>query len=211
MIFGVDPVSLLHDYGYWTILVWTFLEGETVVIIAGILAQQGYLAPNLIVLCAFFGSCTSDQLMFLLGKYKGRAVLARFPRLARNAERAETLVRKYETPLILSFRFIYGVRNITPIMLGINRVNHLKFLVLNIIGAGVWALCFTWGGFFFGKLFERIILGASHAIFYLLVAIAAIAGLIWYIRQRKRSKEFMQIIKKYDGQGKETSQDNKME
>jgi len=189
MFFGVDPHALLHDYGYWTLLIWTFLEGETVVIIAGILAQQGYMDPKLIALCAFCGSCTSDQLMFLLGKYKGRAVLERFPRLARNADRAERLIHKYETLLILGFRFVYGVRNITPIMLGINRVNHLKFLILNIIGAGVWALSFTYGGFFFGALFEQYMRGASHMAFYVLVAATVIAGLVWYIRQRRRSKE----------------------
>jgi len=189
MFFGVDPHALLHDYGYWTLLIWTFLEGETVVIIAGILAQQGYMDPKLIAICAFTGSCTSDQLMFLLGKYKGRTVLERFPRLARNADRAERLIHKYETLLILGFRFVYGVRNITPIMLGINRVSHLKFLMLNIIGAGVWALSFTYGGFFFGALFEKYMREASHMAFYILAAAAVIAGLVWYIRRRRRSGE----------------------
>lgn len=183
MFFGLDPHALLHDYGYWTILVWTFLEGETVVVIAGILAQQGYLDPKFIALCAFCGSCTSDQVMFLLGKYKGPAVLARFPRLARNADRAERLIRKYETPLILGFRFVYGVRNVTPIMLGINKVSHLKFLCLNVIGAGIWAASFTWGGFFLGNLFEERMREASLAILALL---AVIGGLVWYMRRRKR-------------------------
>ena len=192
MLFGLDPQTLLHDYGYWTILVWTFLEGETVVIIAGILAQQGYMDPRLIALCAFCGSCASDQFMFLLGKFKGPAVLSRFPKLARNADKAERLIRKYETPLILGFRFVYGVRNVTPIMLGINRVNHLKFLALNVIGAGVWAISFTWGGFFFGKLFASFMHEASHMAFYLLAAAAVIAGMVWYIRQRRRKTEAAQ-------------------
>ena len=191
MLFGMDPVALLHDYGYWTLLIWTFLEGETVVIIAGILAQQGYMDTRLIALCAFCGSCSSDQFMFLLGKYKGPAVLSRFPRLARNADRAERLIRKYETPLILGFRFVYGVRNVTPIMLGINKVNHLKFLALNVIGAGVWAATFTWGGFFFGALFETFMHEAAHMALYLLAAAAVIAGLVWYVRQRRRSRNLM--------------------
>jgi membrane protein DedA with SNARE-associated domain len=191
MFFGLDPHVLLHDYGYWTLLVWTFLEGETVVIIAGILAQQGYMDPSLIAICAFCGSCTSDQLMFLLGKYKGQAVLFRFPRLARNAERAEQMIRRYETPLILGFRFVYGVRNVTPIMLGINKVNHLKFLALNVIGAGVWAATFTWGGFFFGALFATFMREASHLALYLLAAAAVIAGLVWYVRKRQRNRDLM--------------------
>ena len=185
MFSGIDTYAVLHEYGYWAILIWTFLEGETVVIIACILAQKGLMDPKLIALCAFGGSCTSDQLMFLLGKYKGRAVLERFPRFARNADRVEELIHKYETPLILGFRFVYGVRNVTPIMLGVNRVNHLKFLLLNLVGAGAWALSFTYGGFFFGVLFEEYMSEASHIAFYVLAAAAVIAGLAWYIRRRR--------------------------
>jgi membrane protein DedA with SNARE-associated domain len=210
MFFGVDPHALLHDYGYWTILIWTFLEGETVVIIAGILAQQGYMEPKLIAICAFCGSCTSDQLMFLLGKYKGRAVLSRFPRLARNADRAERLIHKYETPLILCFRFIYGVRNVTPIMLGINRVSHLKFLALNIIGAGVWAASFTWGGFFFGRLFEKFIHDASHLALYIILAAAMIACLVWYVRQRRRAGDPVRAVEKNTAGAEKASRDGEV-
>jgi membrane protein DedA with SNARE-associated domain len=143
--------------------------------------------PKIIAVCAFCGSCSSDQLMFLLGKHKGRALLDRFPKLAKKAERAEGLIHKYETPLILGFRFIYGVRNVTPIMLGINRVSHAKFLALNIIGAGVWAAAFTWGGFFFGMLFEEVIQQASYVVLAILAA-AVIAGFVWYLRQRRRDR-----------------------
>ncbi|MCL1986056.1 MAG: DedA family protein [Betaproteobacteria bacterium] len=211
MFFGLDPLVLLHNYGYLTILIWTFLEGETVVIIAGVLAQQGYMDPKFIALCAFCGSCTSDQLMFLLGKCKGAAVLSRFPKLARNADRAEHLIRRYETPLILGFRFVYGVRNVTPIMLGINKVNHLKFLILNVIGAGTWALTFTWGGFFFGKLFEEFMQKASHVAFYILAVAAVLASLIWYIRQRRRSQELMRIIEENNARGRASQNSGSME
>jgi len=209
MLFGLDPHALLHDYGYWTIFIWTFLEGETVVIIAGVLAQQGYMDPKIIAFCAFCGSCASDQLMFFLGKCKGPAILSRFPRLARNADRAQQLIRKYETPLILGFRFVYGVRNVTPIMLGINRVNHLKFLLLNVIGAGVWALTFTWGGFFFGGLFEGFMQEASHVALCILASVTVIAGGIWYIRQRRRSQELMRIIEENRGRERTSQNGNK--
>ena len=195
MFFGLDPYELLHNYGYWTILIWTFLEGETVVIIAGILASRGYMDPKLIAICAFCGSCTIDQIMFLLGKYQGRAALDRFPKLAKRAERAEELVRKYETPLILCFRFIYGVRNVTAIMLGINRVNHIKFTLLNIIGAAVWAMTFTYGGYYLGTLFMKFIEEASSVVLYILAA-AVVVGLVLFIRQRIRSKKLAQADEK---------------
>jgi membrane protein DedA with SNARE-associated domain len=189
MLFEMDAQTLLQTYGYYAILIWTFLEGETVVVIAGMLAQQGMLSPPLIALCAFCGSCSSDQIMFLLGKYKGPAVLARFPRLARNTAKAERLIHKYETALILGFRFVYGVRNVTPVLLGMHRVSHLKFLVLNIIGAGVWACAFTAGGYFFGKLFSAIMDTAQHLLLYILAGAGLLAAIIWRFRRRGRATE----------------------
>ncbi|HYB20914.1 MAG TPA: hypothetical protein VEH09_08285 [Thermodesulfobacteriota bacterium] len=37
------PERLFDTYGYWAILVGTFFEGETVLILGGFVASQGYL------------------------------------------------------------------------------------------------------------------------------------------------------------------------
>lgn len=194
---GKDPVELLRKYGYYVILVWTFLEGETIVIIAGWLSASVGMKPGLIALCAFIGSFLSDQVMFSLGKYKGEAVLRRFPRIAKNTARAAELFKKYDTALILGFRFVYGVRNITPIMLGISGVQHRKFFLLNFIGAGVWAITFTYGGLYLGKAFMGIMDTVGHGILYTILAVLVIAGLIWYIRARQSVKKAKEVASRH--------------
>lgn len=179
--------ELLMQYGYLIILGWTFLEGETVVIVAGFLAAQGMFNPWLIALFAFLGSFASDQVMFSLGKYKGPAILKRFPRLDKNSEKARRLLVKYETPLILGFRFVYGIRNVTPILLGISGVSHLKFILLNMIGATVWALTFSFGGYFFGELFDKYAGNIKHAETWIIGG-AVLGALVTYLIHRKRSK-----------------------
>jgi membrane protein DedA with SNARE-associated domain len=182
---GKDPKLLLQEYGYWVILIWTFLEGETIVVIAGWLSPSLGLNPWLIALCAFGGSFASDQFMFSLGKYKGEDALKLFPRLAKNMDKATALFRKYDIALILGFRFVYGVRNVTPILLGISGVSHKKFFFLNFIGAGVWALAFTFGGLYVGQAFMMVMGHVGHGIFYVLLALAVAAGLLWYLRSRR--------------------------
>lgn len=185
---AMSPEALLRKYGYWVILVWTFLEGETIVVIAGIVAASRPdvgLNPWLIALAAFCGSFCSDQVMFSLGKYLGEPMLKRFPGLAKNVGKASALFKKYDSALILGFRFVYGVRNVTPILLGISKVSHYKFFFLNAIGAGIWALCFSFGGYYAGKAFMRIMGHVGHGIFYGIIAAAVIAGLIWFFRSRR--------------------------
>ncbi|MDR0826700.1 MAG: DedA family protein [Desulfovibrio sp.] len=182
---GQDPARLLGEWGYLVILVWTFVEGETIVVLAGWLSESVNLKPHLIALCAFCGSFASDQVMFSLGKHKGEDVLAYFPRVARNLDKAKGLFQKYDTALILGFRFVYGVRNITPIMLGLSGVSHKKFFFLNAIGAGVWAVSFTYGGLYAGKAFMHVMDRLGYGIFFLLLAVLAAAFLIWRLRRKK--------------------------
>ena len=189
----LSPLPLLKRYGYYVILVWTFLEGETVVILAGMFSEQLELNPWLIALCAFCGSFLSDQVMFSLGKYKGEAVLRYFPRIAKNVDKAARLFKKYDTILILGFRFVYGVRNVTPILLGISGVSHKKFFALNFIGAGVWALTFSFGGLYVGQAFMKIMDTVGHGILYVLLAALAVAGLLWYIRARRSVKNVQKV------------------
>lgn len=193
---GKDPKQLLSEYGYFVILIWTFLEGETIVIIAGALSGKVGLEPWLIALCAFCGSFLSDQVMFSLGKYKGEGVLRHFPKVAKNMNKASVLFKKYDTALILGFRFVYGVRNITPIMLGISGVSHKKFFFLNFIGAGVWAATFTYGGLLAGEAFQRAMEHLGHGIFYALLGIIALALLIWFTRARHNVKQATSIAAK---------------
>lgn len=182
-MFGLDPTELLRSYGYIALATGAFLEGEFIVILAGVLAHQGYLSPVPAALCAFGGSLASDQLMFYLGRWKGNAVLRRFPRLERNAPKARDLLDRYETPLILGFRFIYGIRNVTPILLGMGRVNHWKFLALNTVSAGMWAASFIAIGYFFGRAAEALLWAHPHADAFALVAVAGVALGIWAWRR----------------------------
>lgn len=185
-MFGIDPIELLQSYGYLALLVGTFLEGETIVIIAGFLAQQDLLFPPYIALAAFCGSFCSDQLMFTLGRWKGMEIIQRFPRLEKNMGKAMRLLSRYETPLILGFRFIYGVRNVTPILMGVSGVNWVKFFTLNFIGAVVWSISFTAAGYFCGQAVTSFMETAPHAGRYVLMGLAAVIALVWFWRRSKK-------------------------
>ena len=55
---------LIRQYGYFAVLLGTFFEGETVLILGGIAAQQGHLRLPLVLLFAFleFGASVGQPL-----------------------------------------------------------------------------------------------------------------------------------------------------
>ena len=48
--------SIVENYGYAALLVGTFLEGETILVIAGFLAHRGYLHLPWVFIVAFLVS-----------------------------------------------------------------------------------------------------------------------------------------------------------
>lgn len=142
--------SLIEHYGYWAILLGTFLEGETILILGGFVAHQGYLELPLVVLCAFAGTLLSDQLLFYLGARHSQALLKRRPRWAARLAELHRRISQYRIPIILAFRFWYGFRTITPFALGMSKVPWPEFIFFNMFGAILWAAAVGLAGYLFG-------------------------------------------------------------
>lgn len=180
---GMDMESLLRRYGYYLVLVWVALHGATIVIVAGGLSAALGLDLGLIILCAFVGAVVGDQVLFSFSRAKGEKILERFPRLAEKLEKLSGLFGRHSTLLILVYRFVYGIRNITPVFLGINRISKRKFFFLNLVGAFIWAVAFAYGGFFAGKSFIALVDQAGKGVLYAVLALVLLMGL-WMMGRR---------------------------
>jgi membrane protein DedA with SNARE-associated domain len=156
----MDFNQLIADHGasfYLIAFVWTFLEGETVILCAGFAAAQGLLDPYLLLGAAWLGSFAGDQCYFWLGRNFGTRLLDRFPRWRPGVGRALHWLERYNTGFILSFRFIYGVRNFSSFALGLSAIDWRRFLKLNFLAAGLWAASFVATGYFLGHAWRAMI------------------------------------------------------
>lgn len=148
------------EYGsvfYLITFAWTFLEGETFVLCAGFLAAQGLIDPFLLFLFAWLGSFCGDQVYFWIGRKFGPRLLHRFPRWRPGVDAALSWLKRYSTGFILSFRFIYGVRNFSSFALGMSGVAWQRFGVLNLAAAAIWATAFVGAGYIFGHAFRSML------------------------------------------------------
>ncbi len=178
---------LITTYGYWALLIITFFEGETIVVVGGIAAHQGYLQLPLVMASAAIGTFLGDQLYFHIGHRIGPALFERRPSWRVGAERLYRLLNRHETLLVLTFRFLYGLRTIASFVFGAARMSRTRFLVLNAAGALLWAVVIAYGGFLFGPLFLRVFNGFEHYFLEILaVLIVLAAGLVGFRMWRRR-------------------------
>ena len=176
---------LIETYGYWAVLGGTLLEGESVLLLAGFAAHRGYLDLPTVVGIAIVGSFLGDQAFFFLGRYQGTKLLNRFPKYTERVAIAQAKLARYHTPLILSVRFLYGLRTVLPFVIGMSNISVLRFQALNLAGAFLWSILGAGAGYLFGNAIEAI-LGDLHRYEKDLLAFLAVAGLLywWYSRRR---------------------------
>ncbi len=175
----------VQSYGYVAVAVGTFLEGESVLLIAGAAASRGHLAMPTVIAVAALASFLGDQLYFLVGRRYGAALLARYPSLQPRAARVTGLLDRHHLPLILSIRFLYGLRIAGPMAIGMSSVSWSRFLLLNGLAAILWALLIAGAGY-----------GTGQALVYMLQTVDAdelwglsllVLGLMWWLLARRRA------------------------
>src|SRR5665213_3430258 len=169
----------LLGHGPWPYLVtfaWTFVEGESFVLFAGFAAAQGLVSAPLLLAAAWLGSFCGDQCYFWIGRTFGLKLLARRPNWRARIDRVLGLLRRYDIGFILTFRFIYGVRNFSSFAIGISGVPWPRFMFFNLIAAGVWAVVFVGAGYVSGRAAERALGHYAHK--FTLVMLAAFAVIL---------------------------------
>lgn len=178
--------ELISAYGYAAIGIGTFLEGETILVLGGFAAHRGYLELPWVIMSAFIGTLFGDQLYYYIGRTKGKSLLEKRPSWKAKSEKVFYLLDKHQILLVLGFRFLYGLRIVTPFLIGATNIAPTRFLILNILGASLWAIVIGIMGYLFGHALE-IIIGDIKRYELLVFAILAIAGLLlWLMHFRKR-------------------------
>jgi membrane protein DedA with SNARE-associated domain len=180
--------SLLTTYGYPIVIIGTFLEGETILILGGLAAHLGYLSLDGVIVCGFCGTLLGDQLYFFLGRHKGKTLLARHLSWQPSTQRVFHILERYQVLLLLGFRFLYGLRTVTPFAIGMSNVSYLQFTLLNLIGAGIWTISIVFAGYYFGYAMQALLGDIKQYELELMTGIIGIAIIIWLTHFYRRHR-----------------------
>jgi len=175
--------QLIEHYGYLAVFIGALIEGETILVMAGFLAHEGYLNLGWVMAVAAVGGFIGDQFFFTLGRFRGREILARFPSIQVRAARVQELVHRYQNWLIILIRFMYGLRVAGPIFLGMAHVSPLRFAVVNLLGAIVWAVLIAGAGYIFGQAVGLFLHDAQRYEAFLLGGILVLGIAVWIYRR----------------------------
>jgi membrane protein DedA with SNARE-associated domain len=130
--------------------VW--VPGETALVTAGVLASQGHLTIEWVIVVAAAGAIIGDNIGYWIGRTGGRRLAEKLPWLARFLPPAERFFERHGGKAVFFARFLAGLRVTGAWMAGISRMHWATFLAWNAAGGIVWATAVGLVAYFFGKV-----------------------------------------------------------
>ncbi|MFN7662966.1 MAG: DedA family protein [Alphaproteobacteria bacterium] len=190
-----DPhfwLNLLHEYKYWIVILGALLEGEMVLLLAGGAAYHSYMNVHWVMFIAFLGAVIHDHILFFIGRFFGKKILSKSSSWHGRISKVSDLIHKYHNLFIMSFRFIYGIRTLTPLIVGHTRIAWQRYTLLVSVSAAVWAITIAYLGFTFAMALETILADFDRYKKYLGIGagllVLGIIGILQYRKYKKNKK-----------------------
>lgn len=179
----------MEPFGYLGIFIGTFLEGESLLLLGGFLAERGYLEFWAVALTGFLGSYTGHLVLYLIGWRNGEALLTRFRRLRTLYPQARALIQRHGSVAVLFSQYVYGVRTVASLAFGLVRMAPRRYLLLQFIGCASWALVVAALGYLYGETLSLLLgdLRRYEGRVLALLAVVILAYAVWRVRRVSRT------------------------
>ncbi len=166
------------------------VPGETALIAAGLLANQGRFHISLVIIVAAVAAIVGDNIGYLIGRTGGRKLLERPGFLEhhrqRVLEKGEPFFERHGPKAVFLGRWVAGLRIAAAWLAGINRMRWPVFLFWNALGGIAWATSVGLAAYYLGPAAEHILKVAGLA--GIAVAVLGAAGYLLWHRHRRKQK-----------------------
>jgi len=188
-------LNTLNAMGYPGIFVLMAMESsiipvpsELVMPPAGYLAHQGQMNIWIAIIMGTLGSLAGAYANYFVSRWLGRPLVLKYGKYfwitEKKFAKAESFFLKHGEISIFISRLLPVIRHLISIPAGITGMNHFRFSLYTLVGAGIWCTILAWIGYFIGKE-QALILKYSHqaVIGVILFSTVLIAVYVW--RQKK--------------------------
>jgi membrane protein DedA with SNARE-associated domain len=139
---------------YTGMLIGIILEGEMVMLSAVIAAHRGYLNLWVVMAIGFAGTLGGDWGYFFTGRKHGKNWLDKKEKFRHKIEIVNRRLQKYPVLVILTYRFVYGLRTIIPVIIGTSGIKTRTFLTFSLVSTMFWCLLYGTLGYISGEIIK---------------------------------------------------------
>lgn len=179
----------LSTYGYVVLFLYSLGGGLVALIGAGVLSFMGKMDLTLSITIAFIANFIGDGLLFYMARYHKREMMEYFSKHKRKLAFSHLLLKRRGSWIIVIKKFIYGLKTLVPLAIGLTKYDFWKFSLYNAIGALIWAIVVGGGSYLFGGAIIEGFKMVSDKPYLAPVTLIIVGGSVWfYLSQATKRK-----------------------
>lgn len=173
--------ELIRDWGYIILFLYSFGGGFLALAVAGVLSFSGELNLYTSMAVAASANIIGDQFLFYIARNNKAQAKQMMGKYHKYVEKTENLMIKLGSFAIILQKYIYGIKTLIPLVIGLTTFDSRKFFVFNIIGAIIWAAVV---GYLSYSLGEVLISAAEDYKNYGIAIAVAIVVLVTFLTRK---------------------------
>ena len=145
-----DMLSNLATYGYLIVFLYSLGGGFLALLGAGVLSFMGKMDLGLSMSIAFIANFIGDSLLFYMSRYHKGEMMEYLKKHRRKLAFSHLLMKRHGSWIIIMKKFIYGLKTLVPVAIGLSKYSFWKFSTYNALGALIWTITVGGGSYLFG-------------------------------------------------------------
>ncbi|MFH0710556.1 MAG: DedA family protein [Pseudomonadota bacterium] len=184
-----DMLNNLSTYGYAILFLYSLGGGFLALLGAGVLSFMGKMDITLSITIAFIANFIGDGLLFYMARYHKREMMEYLSKHKRKLAFSHLLLKRRGSWIIVIKKFIYGLKTLIPLAIGLSKYSFLKFSLYNAIGAFIWAVVVGGLSYLFGGALIEGYKMVSDKPYLAPVMLLLVGGSLWfYLTQATKRK-----------------------
>lgn len=179
----------LQNWGYLLLFLYSLGGGYVAIVAAGLLSSLGSMDIALAIIVAFLGNAIGSSVLSFLARKQKKDFLVYMNKHRRKIALAFKWLRIYGVGLIFFSKYIYGVKTIVPIAIGISKYDLRKYLLFNILACLLWALIVGLLSFYASEFVKKVFTNFSTLPSYIMPLSLVVFGMIFFIILKIYSKK----------------------
>ncbi len=144
--------DLIRDWGYIILFLYSFGGGFLALAVAGVLSYSGELNIYITLIVAGSANFIGDQFLFLVARNNKSYAKQMMGKHQRKIALAHLMMRKYGSIVVFLQKYIYGIKTLIPLAMGLTKYDAKKFIFFNILATILWTLIVGIAAFMLGEL-----------------------------------------------------------
>ncbi|MCI0501122.1 MAG: DedA family protein, partial [Epsilonproteobacteria bacterium] len=135
------------------LFLYSFGGGMLALAIAGVFSSTGDLNIYYVISVAIVSNFIGDQFLFLIARNNKSYAKSMMSKLGRKIALTHIMMRKYGVWILFIKKYIYGIKTIVPLAMGLTKFDFKKFTIYNLLASIVWGVVVGMISYFLGQIF----------------------------------------------------------